>query len=212
MKNLKLFCLALSGLMALSLTSCINNDDTENLALTMSDIGQCLAIARGDYSGKLLYQSRQATDTTDVNWSVTADTMLIIKDFPTAAITEKINNADLKAAMAEQCPTWALKCDMAFTMLDPYVEFLLGPLNMEIPVRYKNVDHKLKVIFWYSNSSFGAVEPKTKEMTLRLVIAAAYLDGDENKNLFSGTNSVEQIPIAISTTLTKLTASSQASV
>ena len=201
MKNLKLFCLALSGLMALSLSSCLKDDDTQNLGLNASEIGQCLTIARGDYSGRLLYQSRLTTDTVQVRWSVTADTTLTIRNFPTAAITEKINNDDLRTAMANQCPTWPLKCDMAFTMLDPYVEFLIGPLNMEIPVYYNNANHKLTVVFWYNNSSFGAVEPKTKEMTLRLVIAAAYLDDDDNTNLFSGNYNAVQIPIAVSTTI-----------
>lgn len=186
--------------MALSLSSCIK-DDTKTLGLSMSEIGQCLSIVRGDYSGQLLYQTKLTTDTANVNWSVTADTMLIIRDFPTSAVTERIANNDLKEAMAEQCPTWLLKCDMAFTMLDPYVEFLLGPLNMEIPVYYNNANHKLTVVFWYSDSSFGAVEPKTKEMTIRLVMAAAYLDDDNNKNLFSGANTVEQISIAISTAI-----------
>lgn len=218
MKHLN-FYLVLSCMAALSLSSCMKDDDSNNQGLTMSDLAQCLNIVRGDYAGYLLYMTdlnRQTTDTLDVSWSISAtDTTLYIRDFPTATFTGYLNKKDLGEAIAEQCPYWPLKCDIAFTMLDPYVEFLIGPQNMQIPVRYNGVEHKLTVLYWYNDYSFGAKDTKTNVMTLRLVIAGAFLDDDMNTNLLPDNYSnplgvnTPWLPIVISTTLTP---SSQASV
>ena len=218
MKQLKLF-LVLSCMAALSLSSCMKDDDSNNQGLTMSDLAQCLNLVRGDYTGYLLYMTdlnRQTTDTLDVSWSISAtDTTLYIRDFPTATFTGHLSKKDLGEAVAEQCPRWPLKCNIAFTMLDPYVQFLIGPQKMQIPVRYNDVEHTLTVLYWYNDYSFGAKSTSTNEMTLRLVVGGAFLDDDMNTNLLPdkynnpvGVNS-PWLPIVISTTLTP---SSQASV
>ena len=212
MKQLKFLSLVLGCMTVLSLSSCLKDDDSNNNGLSASDVNQCLNIVRGDYTGHMLYLTdlnRQTADTVDVSWSITSnDTTLTVNNFPTAAFTHYLSNKDLRDAVAEQWPRCQLKCKLAFTMLNPYVQFLVGPQKMVIPVRYQDAEHKLSVYYWYNDYSFGVKDTSTNVMTVRMVIGGAFLDNDDKTNLLpdnyinpTGTYT-PWLPIIITTSLT----------
>ena len=199
--------LGLGCLAALSLTSCINDDDNDNNGLTKAQISQCLTAVVGDYSGKMIYAAKNAAnlsdtqDTLDINWTISTDTMVIVKAFPAKAIAESIWNSDLKAALQEQNPVQDIKCQMAFVINDPYIEFILGPQKADFHVFYKEQTHTLSVYFW-ANYSYGDKDPSSGLTVLRLTMGAAYLDNDEKSNLINsyGTEAVT-IPFILTTSL-----------
>ena len=205
MKNLKFVFLALGCMAALSLTSCMKNENTEE-GLSSSDFSKCLNAVRGDYNGYLLYGAVNPQIPADdivtlaVSWSITADTMLIVRDFPLAPVVEKIVDANLKKELQEQNLHHPLRCHVGFTMIDPYIEFLLAPLALEVPVTYKGQTHTLLVYFWFDSHSFGAKNLLTQEMNIQLVVAAAYLDDADSLNLLSRDYSTTvQVPILLTT-------------
>ena len=190
MKHLKFVFLTLGCIAVLSLTSCIKSEENDS-GLTQKQISDCLTAVRGDYTGHLLYTAYNAlkpiddTDTLDVSWTITSDTLLIVRRFPLAPITEKMVDQNLKKAILEQDPYGELKCDMSFIMIDPYVEFMVGARAMDVPVFYKEQTHSITVYFWFNDYTFGAKNPLTQEMNIYLRVAGAYLDGDTSNNLLN---------------------------
>jgi hypothetical protein len=81
------------------------------------------------------------------------------------------------------------------------VQFLLAPQTIEFPVFYKDKTHTLSVIFWYNDYSFGYKTVSTGTMGGQLVMAYAFLDGDERVNYFNSTASYANIPMIFSTNL-----------
>ena len=191
MKNLKFIFLALGCIAALSLTSCLSSDDDENTGLSKAQRDQCFAAVRGSYTGKLLYQNRDAqhpVDTVDVSWSIGADTMLVLRPFPAKAVAEQINDTELRTALLEQTYMTELKCYLGFYSYESDVSFLLAPIKIDIPVSYKDKTHTLSVYFW-TDYSYGYKNVTSGAMEAQLMMAAAYLDDNENYNYLSSTSS-----------------------
>ena len=206
MKNLKLIFLGLGCIAALSLTSCIDDNNDDN-GLTKAQISQCLTAVVGNYSGKMIYAANNPADiadkqdTLDINWTITSDTIVTIKDFPAKAIAENIVNIDLKTALQEQNPKQDIKCLMAFVLNDPYIEFVLGPQKAEFPVFYKDQTHTLSVYFW-TDYSYGDKALSSNLMVLHMTMGAVFLDTDEETNLASSTGAkTVAIPYIITTNL-----------
>lgn len=197
--------LALGCMAAVSLTSCLK-DDNKDEGLSSNDFGKALTAVRGDYLGHMVYQAvnpqvpSDDTDTLEVGWSITADTMLTVRDFPLAPVIEKVIDSDLKKALQEQEFHQQLRCRIGFTMIDPYVEFLVAPLAMDVPILYKEQTHTLSVYFWFDDYSFGAKDLLTQNMNIHLVIAGAYLDGELNNNLLNRDyTSPVRVPLILTT-------------
>ena len=191
MKNLKLIFLALGCIAALSLTSCLSSDDDENTGLSKAEKDQCFAAVRGSYTGKFLYQTRDTKnpiDTIDVSWSIGADTMLVLRPFPAKAVAEQVYDIDLREALLEQAYMSELKCYLGFYRYDTEVEFLLAPVKIDIPVSYKDKTHTLSVYFW-TDYSYGYKNTSSGAMEAQLVMAGAYLDGNENTNYINNSSS-----------------------
>lgn len=200
--------LGLGCMAALCLTSCINDDDSDS-GLSNADISRCYKAVLGDYSGKLVYNATNpqdvydTMDTLSVQWTVNADTTLLIRDFPIKALVEQVRDTELKAALQEQNPVQNISCYMAFTMLqDSYIQFALGPLKIDFPVYYKEANHTVSVYFWANGSSFGEKDTVSGDMIVRLVVAAAYLDDNSSNNLLTSYGSdTATIPVYFTTTL-----------
>ena len=204
MKQLKFLILGFCCAIATSLTSCLNSDDdNDNKGLSQTQISQCFAAVRGTYTGKMIYPSRSAlygTDTIDVNWSVGADTMLILKPFPSKVIAEQISDTDLKKAMLEQDYTNELKCYLGFYAINSEVQLLVGPMSIDFPVFYKEKTHTLSIYFWGNNYSYGYKSVSTGAMGAQIVLAAAYLDNNQDTNyIYNSSSSLATIPIVFST-------------
>jgi hypothetical protein len=79
---------------------------------------------------------------------------------------------------------------------------------MVLPVRYQDAEHKLSVLYWYNDYSFGVKDTKTNVMTVRMVIGGAFLDNDDKTNLLPDNYSnptgtyTPWLPIIITTSLT----------
>ncbi|MBO4720629.1 MAG: DUF4840 domain-containing protein [Prevotella sp.] len=203
MKNLKLIFLALGCMAALSLTSCLKSDDDNNdKGLSKAEISECFAGVRGSYTGKLIYETRNLqspTDTIDVSWSVGTDTLLVLRHFPVNAVAAQINDVDLKKALTETNFLSELKCYLGFYKYDTNVMFYIAPMQIDIPVFYKGTTHTLSVYFWSSAYSYGYKNTKTGDMEVQILMAAAYLDDNENTNyLNSSTSALATIPVVFS--------------
>lgn len=197
--------LALGCIAVLSFTSCLKDDnDNENTGLSKSQKAQCFAVVRGEYTGKLIYPAQNTqndnSDTIDINWSVGADTMLVLKSIPAQVVAEQIQNVDLKAALLEQNPVANISCYLGFAAMDPDVEFYIAPIKIQYPVFYKDETHTLNVYFWANSVySIGYKVSTSGIMEGRLLMASAYLDSDESKNYFSSTfTGLENIPMIFS--------------
>lgn len=202
MKNLKLIFLALGCMAALSLTSCLKNDD-DNQGLSPTQISQCFNAVRGEYTGKLIYPSNSTkygnADTVDVSWSIGADTMLVLRSFPAKAIGEQVYDVDLKNALLESDFTSELKSYIGFYKYDAEVLFLIGPQKMDFPVFYKGMTRTLSVYFWANDYSFGYKDLKTGDMEARIILASAYIDNDESKNYVNNSSGMANISMIFST-------------
>lgn len=197
--------LALGCMAAVSLTSCLK-DDNKDEGLSPGDFSKALTAVRGDYTGHLVYQAvnpqvpSDDTDTLAVSWSITADTMLTVRDFPLTPVIEKVVDSEIKKALQEQEFHQQLRCRIGFTMIDPYVEFLVAPIALEVPFLYKEQTHTLSVYFWFDDYSFGAKDLLTQVMNVHLVIAGAYLDSNLDKNLLNRDYmSAVRIPLILTT-------------
>ena len=191
------------------LSSCIKDDNDDSQTFTKSDANKCFNLTRGDYSGYLVYPAQNPdkaadqADTLAISWEVTADTMLVIDQFPGKAIAESITrNNELKAAMIEQNPIQKLSCYMAYYAIDPAVMFILGPKKMEFPVFFDGATHTVKAYFWSDTISevlsYGAKNTSNNEMVVRIVLGAVYLDDNENTNLLGSFSSI-MVPIYLTT-------------
>ncbi|MBP5715028.1 MAG: DUF4840 domain-containing protein [Prevotella sp.] len=201
MKNLKLIFLGLGCMAALSLTSCLKDDDNNNNGLSQAQIAQCVNAVRGSYTGKLVYYKTSTDfDTVDVSWSIGADTMLVINAFPAKAFAEIVSDNDLKNALMESNTHGELKCYLGFYQYDTQVQFLLAPLQVDFPVFYKDATHTLSLYFWTDSYSSGYKDTSSGAMEAMLVMAAAYLDNNENKNYLNGmSQTLASIPLKITT-------------
>ena len=203
MKQLKYLMIALGCMAAMSLTSCLESDDNENTGLTQTQINQCFTAVRGEYTGKMIYPSRSAlygTDTIDVNWSVGADTMLVLRPFPIRIIAEQVTDTDLRQALTGLDDTSELKCYLGFYKIETEVQFLVAPIKIDFPVFFKEATHTLSVYFWSNNYSYGFKNVLSGAMGAQIVMAAAYLDNNENTNYInSSSGALATIPVVFST-------------
>lgn len=188
MKQLKFAILALGCIAALSLTSCLGDDNDNNQGLTPAEVGQCLTATKGSYQGKIYYQAtnpeniNDAIDTLDVRWTVTADTTLIVQEFPAAVAAANIkgNNDELKEALLEADPQ-PLNAYLGFYENDP-ISFLLYPLSVKYTVFYGERTHSATVVFWVNNYSYGIYNQTSRLFEMQFVLAALYIDDDTDHN------------------------------
>ena len=204
MKHLKFIFLALGCIAALSLTSCLGDNDSDgNSGLSKADIANCLASTKGTYSGKLYYfannpqNPNDQVDTLDVNWTVNAvDTMVIINDFPTVVFAENVkNNAELQQALLEAQPQ-PLKAYLSFYQVDP-VSFLLYPLTVKLDVFYGGRTRAASVVFWINSYSWGQYS-NSKVFDMQFVLAALYLDDDKSLNYLTDNSETTAIRFVLS--------------
>ena len=116
------------------LTSCYYDSEDEYHEITPQEIGQCLTAVKGNYSGKLLFEVNNPKDrsdyldTLDIAWSVTADTMFNVKEFPQAVILDRIMDPELKEAMEQAAPA-PLIARLAFYQINP-ISFMVYPASV----------------------------------------------------------------------------------
>lgn len=189
MKNLKFLtavcCMAAMGITA---TGCLNDSDDTRKEMSKEEVAYCLNAVRGDYNGDLIYVSKNIkdvndnTDTLKINWSITNDSTMTIKKFPTRLLTANISDEKLKAALAE-APDQDIVCRIGFINSSP-VQYLINPVSPAYTINHDGSEHKIHVAF-YTNSttSFGTFNQTKKELYMQIVEGAIFMDGKQTAYL-----------------------------
>ena len=202
MKHLKNYLFALGCLAAVGLTSCLNDANDENTGLSRQEISECFNTIKGNYTGKLLFEIQNPNDlnnhvdTLDITWSVTADTLIVINQFPQATFLEQVQDSTLKVALAKATPE-PLKANLGFYNTNP-VAFMIYPIAVNYDIMIEDVAHKATLAFWYNNYSFGSFDWTSRVFQMQMIMSALYLDESINRNylLKSGSGSVS-LPLVI---------------
>ena len=167
------------------LTSCYYDSEDEYHEITPQEIGQCLTAVKGNYTGKLLFDlnnpndPKDRTDTLDIAWSVTADTMFNVKEFPQAVILDRIMDPELKEAMEQAAPA-PLIARLAFYQINP-ISFMVYPASVVYSIEYNGGTHKASLAFWVNTSySYGLYDTTNKTFQMQLMGAGLYLDDNMN--------------------------------
>ena len=167
-----------------AVSSCLSDDDNnQNTGLSKAEIAQCFSVVGGDYIGNLrYYNAEQKIDTVDIAWRIPSDSILVIPQFPSAAVAGSISSAPLREALIEQ-PAQPLNCYIGFISMSP-LEFLINPQTLTYNLNYSGGDHKVQVLFYLNNTySFGTYDATTKQLGLQLIVGALYIDGQQSSYL-----------------------------
>ncbi|SHK57034.1 protein of unknown function [Xylanibacter ruminicola] len=188
MKNLKfLTAVCCTAAMVLT-TSCLNDSNDSSSEMTKEQVAYCLAKVKGNYTGNLIYLAKNIkdvkdnTDTLKINWSITNDSTMTIKNFPTRLLASNISDEKLKAALAEQ-PDQDIECRIGFINTSP-VQYLINPKSPSYTVNHDGKDHKIQVAFYVnSTNSFGTYNETKKELYMQIIEGAIFMDDKQTAYL-----------------------------
>ena len=189
MKKFKLLTLFFAAFAALTLTSCLNDDD-DNTGLTAEQIQMAYNATRGSHSGKIYYTTgfnkdgKDVKDSADVSWDVTSDTVMYINNVPAEALASVIADDNIRAAVEKQGPQ-RIKCYINYINVSP-IQWLVNPVSVSFDnVEYNGAKHKVTIAFYVnSNYSFGqlitSVNPNIQMM--QFIAGALYVDDNINSD------------------------------
>lgn len=188
MKHLKIFSMLLCGLTALVFTSCLNDNDDDNY-LTTTEIKQAYSAVAGSHSGKVVFPAQNPNVTSDkadtlaASWNVKNDSTLTIYNLPISKLAEYVQDADLKAAIAD-LPDTDVDCLIGFTQQSP-VTFLINPATITYnSLSYGGGSHKVQIGFYVNSiNSFGVYSSSTKVMSMQILVGGIYIDGKLDTSL-----------------------------
>ena len=191
MKTIRIFTFA-SLLAAVSLTSCLKDNDGSNSGLSKAEKEYCANIVKGNYTGNLIYAAQNiqnindVTDTLDISWSITSDSTLTIHNFPSRLLAENISDKTLKEAIAS-APDQDINCAIGFITTNP-IQWLINPSAPCYKLQFNGAEHKFYVAF-YANStnSFGRYTSSTNNIEMQIIEGAIFMDNNETAYLKSAT-------------------------
>lgn len=187
MKKFKLLTLFFAAFAALTLTSCLNDDD-DNTGLTAEQIQMAYNATRDSHSGKIYYttgfnkEGKDVKDSAVVSWDVTSDTVMYINNVPSKVLASVIADDDIRAAVETQGPQ-RIKCYINYINVSP-IQWLVNPVSVSFDnVEYNGAKHKVTIAFYAnSNYSFGqlitSVTPNIQMM--QFIAGALYVDDKIN--------------------------------
>lgn len=187
MKKFKLLTLLFAAFAALTLTSCLNDDD-DNTGLTAEQIQMAYNATRGSHSGKIIYTTgfdkdgKDVKDSAVVSWDVTSDTVMYINNVPAKVLASVIADDDIRAAVETQGPQ-RIKCYINYINVSP-IQWLVNPVSVSFDnIEYNGAKHKVTIAFYAnSNYSFGqlitSVTPNIQMM--QFIAGALYVDDKIN--------------------------------
>ena len=189
MKKFKLLTLFFAAFAALTLTSCLNDDD-DNTGLTAEQIQMAYNATRGSHSGKIYYTTgfnkdgKDVKDSANVSWDVTSDTVMYINNVPAKALASVIADNNIRAAVETQ-GLQRIKCYINYINVSP-IQWLVNPVSVSFDnVEYNGAKHKVTIAFYVnSNYSFGqlitSVNPNIQMM--QFIAGALYVDDKINSD------------------------------
>ena len=187
MKKFKLLTLFFAAFAALTLTSCLN-DDNDNTGLTAEQIQMAHNATKGLHSGKIIYTTgfnkdgKDVKDSAVVSWDVTSDTVMYINNVPAKVLASVIADDDIRAAVETQGPQ-RIKCYINYINVSP-IQWLVNPVSVSFDnLEYNGAKHKVTIAFYAnSNYSFGqlitSVTPNIQMM--QFIAGALYVDDKIN--------------------------------
>ena len=191
MKTIRIFTFA-SLLAAVSLTSCLKDNDTSDSGLTPAEIEYCATVVKGNYSGLLIYSAKNIKDVTDVtdtvavSWTITNDSTLTIHKFPSRLLAEQISDENLKSAIAE-APDQDINCRIGFITNNP-IQWLINPAALCYKVQFEGAEHVVYVRFYINRTySFGRYNASAKNVVMQIVESDIVMDGKETGYLKQAT-------------------------
>ena len=183
MKTIRIFTFA-SLLAAVSLTSCLKDDNNSNSGLSDAEKQYCATVVKGNYTGSLIYAAKNIKDVTDVtdtvavSWSVTNDSTLTIHKFPSRLLAEQVSDEALKSAIAEY-PDQDINCRIGFITNNP-IQWLINPSAPCYKVQLEGAEHVVYVGFYVNTtSSFGRYDSTNKQVVMQIVEGAIFMDEKE---------------------------------
>lgn len=185
MKSLKVISLALCGLMAATLTSC--NDDDDTSALTPTEVQTAFNTVKGSYDGNLIYAAStngttSKADTISVKFDLMTDSTLTIHNVPARVLSTYISDTTLVKTLKSQ-PAQDLTCKTRYVRLSP-VEWVFVPTAASYSVNYKDkADAKVQIAFASNGYCYGAYNATKSAVQMQVVVAGVYVDGTYDKTL-----------------------------
>ena len=179
MKTTKLFTIIAVLAMALTVSSCLKNDnDDDNQGMSKEKKHACFLQMQGTHSGKMYFQYREdggteiKTDSINATWTVVNDSIITIHDIPTRALSTFVQNAALKEALAA-ANNVEIKVYYECYNESP-ITFVNYPVAINSNVFFEESTHKATYAFTVNNYSWGALE--NGKMRLQLIQYGIYLD------------------------------------
>lgn len=186
----KLFFFMMIAVAAMGMSSCLNDDDDYD-GLSLEEQHEAFTKVQGTYAGKLYYPIYDGTftsksDSADVSWTMTSDSVINIHGMKVSALSELIANDSLRNAFAA-LPDEDLKVNCLYITLDP-VTFLLAPQYVYTYVTSEGKDpQEVRLYFYgYIGESYGMVNTTGQKMIMYLKPAAITVGGKEVSSLRYG--------------------------
>lgn len=195
MKTFKIFSIMMCALAALSLSSCIGDDDDNDNRLTPQQVEQAFQQARGSYTGKMYYaypdqkSSKRLTDSVATSWTLDTDSTMTIHNFSLKGVAKNINDSALAKVFSE-APVQSMRCNIGFIRLSP-VQFLINPTTVTLDgVEYNGGAHKVQAVFYANNLySFGEYT-SAGAIQMQIVFAGIFIDDKMQQNMLTNTQGV----------------------
>lgn len=185
----------------MTLTACLG-DDNDSQGLSRQEISECLQAVKGNYTGKIVFENHNPNnyndiaDTLDIAWSITADTLIIVNEFPQVVVLDRITEEPMKEALEAAAPA-PLKSIFGFYQTDP-IGFLLYPYSVVYDIELNGAPHKATLAFYINNYSFALFDAPSRVMQMRFLVAGLYLDENANHNyLTNASYNNSSIPVII---------------
>jgi hypothetical protein len=185
----------------MTLTACLG-DDNDSQGLSRQEISECLQAVKGNYTGKIVFENHNPNnyndiaDTLDIAWSITADTLIIVNEFPQVVVLDRITEEPMKEALEAAAPA-PLKSIFGFYQTDP-IGFLLYPYSVVYDIELNGAPHKATLAFYINNYSFALFDAPSRVMQMRFQVAGLYLDENANHNyLTNASYNNSSIPVII---------------
>ena len=187
MRKTSILTLLLCMIAALTMTSCLSDDDDDS-GLTREEQHTAYLSVAGEHSGQLVYYDTIFTSKPSKVDSVVAkvnfDTVstVTVYNFRVNSIAHFVQDATAKACL-ENAPAQILKCYTLFYGLSP-VTFHIQPQKLTFSTTADGKPHTITLAFYagYPNS-YGVKSGKS--LGLQIVLGGVYLDYE---NITGGTN------------------------
>ena len=178
MRKTSILTLLLCMIAALTMTSCLSDDDDNN-GLTREEQHTAYLSVAGEHSGQLVYYDSIFTSKPSKVDSVAArvnfdtDSTVTVYNFRVNSIAHFVQDATAKACL-ENAPAQILKCYTLFYGLSP-VTFHIQPQKLTFSTTADGTPHTITLAFYtgYPNS-YGVKSGKT--LGLQIVLGGVFLD------------------------------------